>query len=426
MTPGSYWSSLVLTIVTYLFGMAVTPFWPLSWWLGYYLWFSSMYYLCLAIFPILYNSLYSRLRKKINSLVTVIAILLILNVLILAGAWFIWRDGEGYNHYDPDTGLQNSPDEHEDGSIHNIGVLSFYLFGPFWMIYFVIGACLAFLYDAYRPAEKHNAYLWGWIADGVTFILISYGIAIVMQGTESNEQQTDHLFMRPDVDTSASFRLWDNIGARLFCPLTTLWIFALSTGEGFTAMWLRSNFLVEKLSPNSYNCFLFHQVVAQWYYAATRDGHMWNWWRYRKTMYWFSPKPCPVEWYEYFYVVGLVVIFSSLMTRIEPIVGDGLSFLKSLVITRSNDDEEEEDTAEILREIIEGMTGIEIELDWTLEECGLASVGVPVLVGLLNKTFSKRSRALTITVADLIDAETILDMVEVVEAAKDLADDQGI
>lgn len=66
-TKTSYWGSLFLTIFVYLFGMAVTPFWPLNWWMGeftilqllfpfihsmtnilsciapgYYLWFSSM------------------------------------------------------------------------------------------------------------------------------------------------------------------------------------------------------------------------------------------------------------------------------------------------------------------------------------------------------------------------------------------------
>ena len=39
-TKTSYWGSLILTIITYIFGMAVTPFWPLSWWMGYYLWFN--------------------------------------------------------------------------------------------------------------------------------------------------------------------------------------------------------------------------------------------------------------------------------------------------------------------------------------------------------------------------------------------------
>lgn len=33
-TKTSYWGSLFLTIFVYLFGMAVTPFWPLNWWMG--------------------------------------------------------------------------------------------------------------------------------------------------------------------------------------------------------------------------------------------------------------------------------------------------------------------------------------------------------------------------------------------------------
>jgi hypothetical protein len=33
-TKTSYWASLFLTIVVYIFGLAVTPFWPLNWWMG--------------------------------------------------------------------------------------------------------------------------------------------------------------------------------------------------------------------------------------------------------------------------------------------------------------------------------------------------------------------------------------------------------
>ena len=95
--------------------------------------------------------------------------------------------------------------------------------------------------------------------------------------------------MRPDdanqwTDTAATNRIWDNSYARMFCPLTTVWVFAISTGRGFTCKVLRANFLYVTLSPHSYNCFLFHQMVAQWYYAATRPGSFWNWWQYRKTM----------------------------------------------------------------------------------------------------------------------------------------------
>ena len=72
------------------------------------------------------------------------------------------------------------------------------------------------------------------------------------------------------------------------------------------------------------------------------------------------------------------------------------------------------------------MTGIEPDMDSTLEECGLASVGIPVLVGLLNKTFSDKDQVLGLTASDVVEAKTIGDMVAVVEAAKGLAEDQGV
>lgn len=65
-------------------------------------------------------------------------------------------------------------------------------------------------------------------------------------------------------------------------------------------------------------------------------------------------------------------------------------------------------------------------MDYTLEECGLASIGVPALVTLMNKNFSKGKRQVTIAAANLVSAETIGDMVEVIDTAKELAQHQGI
>lgn len=65
------------------------------------------------------------------------------------------RSGPSYNHYDAETGEANPPSEYnnEYGSepvVYNAVILSFYLFAPFWMIYFAIGGVLAFIYDAYK------------------------------------------------------------------------------------------------------------------------------------------------------------------------------------------------------------------------------------------------------------------------------------
>jgi len=430
-TPNSYWGSLILTIVTYIFGLAVTPFWPISWWMGYYLWFSSMYYFCLSIFPATYNYLYIQMRKQKKALILLIVLLLMVNNAILATAWFSMRKAGGYNHYNAVTGEKNYVEDYEDGKWTNISALSFYLFGPFWALYFLIGTVTAFLYDAYCPNERHNAYIWGWIADSATLIMLGLMIAVICQGTqEKGEEVTLPKFMRPYeandfTDISVINRLWDNIAGRLACPLTTVWIFALSTGEGYTAALLRNETLSVTLAPNAYNCFLFHQMIGQWYFAATRNGHFWNWWRYRKTHYWFSPEACPVEWYEYPLVVGLVVVFSRFMdSTIQPIVSAGFTTIMTCI--KGEEEEEDVDTSDVLLDIIESMTGILPELDYTLDECGLASIGIPLLVVLLNKNFSTKNLTLEITPADLIAAKTIADMVDVVDECKIRANAQGV
>jgi len=425
-TPKSYWGSLVLTIITYIFGLAVTPTFLITWWLGYYLWFSSMYYQCLAFFPGVYNALFNRTRKKTRLLLQIIIALLVLNIAVLVGFWFIFKDATPYPKDRDDTVA------YETAKNWNIGISSYYLFGPFWALYFVIGAATAFLYDAYRPTERHNAWIWGLVADGCTLVMLGFSIAHICQGKSNYYYNKDYeLYMRPDdanawTDTAATNRIWDASYARLFCPLTTLWMFAISSGRGFTCKFLRQKTLSETLSPHSYNCFLFHQMVAQWYFAATRPGSFWNWWQYRKTMYWFSPGPCPVEWYEYFLIVGLVIAWSNLMFIVEPALSEVFEWVARLGKNQGIEDEEEEETSKVLMQIIEGMTGIEPELDYTLEECGLASIGVPALVTLMNKNFSKGKRQVTIAAANLVSAETIGDMVEVIDTAKELAQHQGI
>lgn len=429
--PTSYWASLFFTIVIYLFGLAITPIWPLSWVLGFYLWFNSMFYQCLTIFPSMYNAFYNRTKKRTKLLLTIMASLMMLNYIVLLVVWFVSRSAEGYNHLNLETGESNPVEEYTDGSLHNALILSFYLFSPFWMVYFVIGTCLAFLYDACNPKASHNARRWGWVADGITLFMIAMSIVLVCQGKEVYSDHEATWYFRPQeannpyADNTSTNRLWDNIYARFFCPVTTLWVFALTTGEGFTASVLRSKFLVETLSPNAYNCFLFHQMVAQWYFAATRNGVWWNWWNFRKTFYWFSPDPVPVEWYEYPFLVGLTVCFSSMMNVLLPSIVDIAGGLVRTILGRNGDDEDI-DTEQLMIDIIEKMTGIEPKVDWSLEECGLASVGVPVIVGMINKALSARNKKVSLSAAELVDSETISDMVNAVDDAIALADADGV
>ena len=54
-------------------------------------------------------------------------------------------------------------------------------------------------------------------------------------------------------DSGAVSRLWDEICARIMAPLTTLWIFALSTGKGRTALILRSDYFAKTLGPKMHS-----------------------------------------------------------------------------------------------------------------------------------------------------------------------------
>lgn len=94
--------------------------------------------------------------------------------------------------------------------------------------------------------------------------------------------------------------------------------------------------------------------------------------------------------------------------------------------TSKEEEEEEVDVHTIVCNVIENMTGIEPEADSTLDEVGLASVGIPVIVGLLNDAFSKTSEPLGVTGQDLIKAKTIRDIVRVVESAKERMQHDGV
>ena len=222
--------------------------------------------------------------------------------------------------------------------------------------------------------------------------------------------------------SGATNRLWDNVCGRLVAPLTTLWIFALSTGTGYTARLFQNPNLEENASKHAYNCFLFHQPVAQWYYAATRDGHFWNWWAYRKGWYWFSPDPCPVEWYEYFYVVMLVLGFSSLMnTYVAPAINTVGKLYKEVVY---GVDEDKKDVETILKEAIVDMSGIEpILLSYTLDQCSLNSMGFPQLASNLQSSFAQKKLPIAISASDLASAKTVEDILIKVKQLRELAKD---
>jgi hypothetical protein len=143
-------------------------------------------------------------------------------------------------------------------------------------------------------------------------------------------------------------------------------------------------------------------------------------------MYWFSPSPVPVEWYEYFYVVILTVGFSALMNATAmPVVSGIISLIGEVVFGVSNDDDDI-DMEDALIVAIEDMTGFAPELDWTLDQCGLSSVGLPQLAARLQKGLSSKTTPMPVSAASLGSARTVGDIVDVLYQIKEQAEADGI
>lgn len=425
----SWIANIFSTLAIHLAGLQATPLWGASWWLGFYLWFISMYFQCLIIFPYLYNALYKNRGQTKRLLLWTVAGLG-LNVLIVLAFWYGYAiDATGYGFFDPLTGDRAVP---ADGQMEAAGkdnavILGFYLFAPFWMVYFVAGMCAAFLYDAIRPAEKLRAHIWGYVADTITVLMILVSVAHVAQGyfpqgTDASAVSLEPFFMRPEAadtfaDPATVNRIWDNIYARLFAPITLLWIFALSTGQGVTARVLRFSPLSQVLAPTAYACFLFHQMVGQWYYAITR-GEWWNWWSDQKAFYWFSPQPVPVEWYEYFYVVGLVVLFSKLVQPLEPTLRRSFNFVANTIRGTATGKQLAKDTTTEILLIVQRVTGLEAQPDWSLAECGLASLGIVQFTNTLESEFSTPDHKIRLPVPDIVAAQSIQEIAAIVDIAR--------
>ncbi|GLS26381.1 AMP-binding protein [Marinibactrum halimedae] len=431
LVQDSWLANVLLSLGIHLTGLQATPLWGASWFLGFYLWFISMYFQCLIVFPWVYNTLYKN-RGNFKKIFSLTLLTLGVNLFILLSFWYGYAvDATSYGLFDPLTGQRTipTPSQVDIAGTDNAVILGFYLFAPFWMVYFIAGICAAFLFDALRPSEQKNAKIWGYIADTITVTMILLSIAQVAQGyfpygPNVTEVALDGFFMRPEeansfADPSTVNRIWDNIYGRLFAPITLLWIFAITTGQGITARLLRFNPLSQTLAPTAYACFLFHQMVGQWYYAATR-GEWWNWWTHQKTFYWFSPQPVPVEWYEYFYVVGIVVIFAKIVQPLEPMLRRSFSLLtEHLKWFKSGNSivTEEQDTTAIVVNIIEKTTGMEVKPEWSLEECGLASLGIVQFASTLESEFAIPTDKIRISAAELIEATNIYEIATIIDKA---------
>ncbi|USU94953.1 hypothetical protein QFB56_01155 [Acinetobacter pittii] len=156
-------------------------------------------------------------------------------------------------------------------------------------------------------------------------------------------------------------------------------------------------------------------MVGQWYYAITRHGHWWNWWEHRKSFYWFSPEPVPVEWYEYFYLVGLVVLFAKLVQPFDSLLHNIYSKLLGIARKQKLKEQPALDIANIVLKTATNIAGLEVSRDLGLNDNGLASLGTVRFISALETEFSSFNYNLSLSVSEVIAAQDLNEIIELIQ-----------
>lgn len=408
-----YIGSIISSLVVFGLGLQAWPFCiPLTFWMLFYAWFSSVYYFIIAVFPPIHNMLVrARLNKgkllmwfglsTFATYLTCIALLMFYNL--------------------PDWTEATSEASAGDWSdnLQNFYALCTMLFPPYWVPVAFSGMVSYFLYDAYRPSEKHGKKMKGALCDLLTVLFIAFHALMVIYPDFPYPDFVNDINQRlgADRDSGIERYVWSVFCSRLMVPLICLWIALLSMPAGsYTARFLEIPLFADTLGPAAYGCFLYQQMIGQWYFLATR-GQIWDWWTFRKSYYWFSPQPMPGAWYEFFIVLGLVTIFSMLVNSfLAPYLNQAWAMLGTLFnkITGSSSDDEELETAlDLIIATVEELTGgaADIDVSMALNEMGLSSVGLPAFVDALNA----KDQSIHIAVLDLAPLNTIEDLVTLIE-----------
>ena len=118
-----------------------------------------------------------------------------------------------------------------------------------------------------------------------------------------------------------------------------------------------------------------------------------------------------------------VVIFAKAIQPVDPLMRQAFGRIKVAIRGAKGVGEGEvvarspEETMDRILDIVFRITGMEVQPEWTLEECGLASLGIVQLTSVLRTEFSMPSHKIQLSVTDLMSVKNIRDIVSLVESA---------
>jgi acyl-CoA synthetase (AMP-forming)/AMP-acid ligase II len=459
--PYGWW--LFFTLAVFILGLQSWFFaFILVGWLLWYSWFFSVYFFVLLVFKWMHNSMV-KCRGKGRELIlwgVVYTIGVMLSAFAL-GAYYFFSSWDTTYKVDEAKSLSFN--------FANVYALSTVLFPPYWIPVVGSGVVAYFLYDWLRPAQSHYRYVYGAICDflSVFFLLFQLfmfididwpypGFTGKMYVESANEAHT--------WDSALDRYVWSVLVERIKTPLIAVWIALLSMpSTSLTSRVLEWRPLSEVLGPTSYGCFLFHQIICQWYWWITRapanqpaeisirgmyavypEGFEqsypptafnytairgdYTWWNYPKQYYWFSPLPLPVAWFEFFYVIILTTLFAMAMNSyVNPIITSwylwGGRLLARLFFKKTNAEKQQLGAEAIVKKAIKELVGDDSYYDPNsdLSSAGIASVGLPIFISLLNQC----DEHLSLKVSDIAGLQTLGELVADIEVRLKQAESQA-
>eukprot|EP00931_Biecheleriopsis_adriatica_P056802 TRINITY_DN33685_c0_g1_i1.p1 TRINITY_DN33685_c0_g1~~TRINITY_DN33685_c0_g1_i1.p1 ORF type:complete len:1438 (+),score=217.99 TRINITY_DN33685_c0_g1_i1:39-4352(+) len=376
-------------IVSLLVFVLTLQAWPIGvyvWHISYYTWFSSAYQFCIFCFPWIHKKLLGRASRGPWVLArTFLALhgLHYLTLVLMEAVYLSYR--------------------HENPEFVNYWIYAGYMFPPFWACRFACGCLLGVTFLERRPDQSKSAWKWGLVTDIMTLgLLAMYTLLIVFR------VQVEHRFSWKSL---LEDRMYCGVTPRVMVPILSLYLYGLAVGKGITARVCCNKFLVQKLAPASYSIYLLHQPVFEWYSLATR-GFLWS---RRKRFAWFSPDPMEVDWLEALLIIMLTVVFSIAVTEITNryLMGRWLAFVRFVTCRRRS--KGEEGSRELVLAALEDLTGLQPAPSDRLQDTGLASLGISVLISTLA---AMDARLKALSPSQLMSCDTVQDLVDTVQTCR--------
>ena len=195
-------------------------------------------------------------------------------------------------------------------------------------------------------------------------------------------------------------------------PLVALWLYGLAFGHGLTAT-LMSTKPMQFLGQLSYTVYFLHITVAKYYWFVTRGLEPHDWWLT------VGEYPFPYSYLE-LWVVLLITGFAGYyldryaMPLVAPYTIGGWVFVfrafeRLLNPSLTKESIGENSVLDQVKNIVLGISGIEVSMSTRLDSMGLDSLGAGAFLGLLRQRVSA-AKSLSVTQVSS-EFETVEDLV---------------